>query len=114
MDIPNASILADRSRAQDVNQINAQLEATGHDANRLRHAVHRPWGTYTVLEEAEDFKIKRVVVKPNGTLSLQMHHHPGEQWIVASASIARVMNGGKDLIVRTNEATYKLAGLHTA
>ncbi|OZB69806.1 mannose-1-phosphate guanylyltransferase/mannose-6-phosphate isomerase [Thiomonas sp. 13-64-67] len=109
VDTPDAVLVADRSRAQDVKQITAQLKASGHDAYKIHREVHRPWGTYTVLEQAEDFKIKRIVVKPKGTLSLQMHHHRSEHWIVVSG-IARVINGEKDMLVRTNESTYIPAG----
>lgn len=109
VDTPDAVLVADRSRAQDVKQITAQLKASGHDAYKIHREVHRPWGTYTVLEEAEDFKIKRILVKPKGTLSLQMHHHRSEHWIVVSG-IARVVNGEKEMLVRTNESTYIPAG----
>ncbi|MBN8777129.1 mannose-1-phosphate guanylyltransferase/mannose-6-phosphate isomerase [Thiomonas arsenitoxydans] len=110
VDTPDAVLVADRSRAQDVKQITAQLKASGHDAYKIHREVHRPWGTYTVLEEAEDFKIKRIVVKPKGTLSLQMHHHRSEHWIVVSG-IARVINGETETLVRTNESTYIPAGI---
>ena len=109
VDTPDAVLVADRNRAQDVKQIASQLKASGHEAYKLHREVHRPWGTYTVLEEAEDFKIKRIVVKPKGALSLQMHHHRSEHWIVVSG-IARVINGEKDILVRTNESTYIPAG----
>jgi mannose-1-phosphate guanylyltransferase len=110
VDTPDAVLVADRSRAQDVKQITAQLKANGHEAYKIHREVHRPWGAYTVLEEAENFKIKRIVVKPKGTLSLQMHHHRSEHWIVVSG-IAKVINGEKDMFVRTNESTYIAAGI---
>lgn len=109
VDTPDAVLIADRNRAQDVKQIASQLKASGHEAYKLHREVHRPWGTYTVLEEAEDFKIKRIVVKPKASLSLQMHHHRSEHWIVVSG-IARVINGEKEMLVRTNESTYIPAG----
>jgi mannose-1-phosphate guanylyltransferase len=109
VDTPDAVLVAHRDRAQDVKQITAQLKASGHDAYKIHREVHRPWGTYTVLEEAEDFKIKRIVVKSKGSLSHQMHHHRSEHWIVVSG-IARVVNGEKDMLVRTNESTYIPAG----
>ncbi len=92
VDTPDAVLIADRHRAQDVKQITAQLKASGHEAYKIHREVHRPWGTYTVLEEAENFKIKRIVVKPKHALSLQMHHHRSEHWIVVSGT-ARVVNG---------------------
>jgi mannose-1-phosphate guanylyltransferase/mannose-6-phosphate isomerase len=71
--------------------------------------VHRPWGTYTVLEEGDGFKIKRIEVKPGASLSLQMHHHRSEHWIVVRG-MAKVVNGERELFVNTNESTYIPAG----
>lgn len=109
IDTPDAVLVADRSRAQDVKHIYARLKAEGHETHRLHCTVHRPWGTYTVLEEGERFKIKRIQVKPGGRLSLQMHHHRSEHWIVVSG-MARVVNGQHELFVQTNESTYIPAG----
>lgn len=105
IDTPDALLVADRDRAQDVRHIFAQLKAQGHEAHRLHRTVHRPWGTYTVLEEGPGFKIKRIEVKPLASLSLQMHHHRSEHWIVVSGT-AKVVNGGRELTVHTNESTF--------
>jgi mannose-1-phosphate guanylyltransferase / mannose-6-phosphate isomerase len=67
--------------------------------------VARPWGTYTVLQEGRRFKIKRIEVKPGQTLSLQMHHHRSEHWIVVSGT-ARVSCDEKNFLVAANESTY--------
>ncbi|WP_426146632.1 mannose-1-phosphate guanylyltransferase/mannose-6-phosphate isomerase [Polaromonas sp. DSR2-3-2] len=109
VDTPDALLVVDKSRAQDVKHLYAALKAKGHDAHKHHLTIHRPWGTYTVLQENPDFKIKRVEVKPGGTLSLQMHHHRSEHWIVVSG-IAKVVNGDAELFVRTNESTYIPAG----
>jgi len=109
IDTPDAVLIADRSRAQDVKHIYARLKAEGHQAHRLHATVHRPWGTYTVLEEGPHFKIKRIEVKPSASLSLQMHHHRSEHWIVVSG-MARVVNGEQELFVQTNQSTYIPAG----
>lgn len=109
VDTPDALLVADRSRVQDVKQIVAQLKAIDHDAYKLHRTVHRPWGIYTVLEEGPRFKIKRIEVKPGGTLSLQMHHHRSEHWIVVSG-MAKVINGTDEFFVNTNESTYIPAG----
>lgn len=109
VDTPDALLVADKFRAQDVKHLYAQLKEQGHDAHKLHLTVHRPWGTYTVLEEDPRFKIKRIVVKPGESLSLQMHHHRSEHWIVVSGT-ARVVNGERELFVRTNESTYIPAG----
>jgi len=109
IDTPDAVLIADRSHAQDVKHLYAHLKATGHEAHRLHRTVHRPWGTYTVLEEGPHFKIKRIEVKVGASLSLQMHHHRSEHWIVVSG-MARVVNGQQELFVQTNESTYIPAG----
>jgi mannose-1-phosphate guanylyltransferase len=109
IDTPDALLVADRNRAQDVKHLYASLKAQGHETHKLHLTVHRPWGTYTVLEEGPRFKIKRIEVKPGASLSLQMHHHRSEHWIVVSG-MARVVNGDKELFVNTDESTYIPAG----
>ena len=109
VDTPDALLVAHVDRVQEVKQITAQLKLAGHEAHRLHRTVHRPWGTYTVLEEGPRFKIKRIVVKPGASLSLQMHHHRSEHWVVVSG-IAKVTNGEQQLFVNTNESTYIPAG----
>mgnify|MGYP002386605841 CR=1 FL=1 len=109
VDTADALLIANRSRTQDVKHIYAQLKAQGHGTYRLHSSVHRPWGTYTVLEEGMHFKIKRIEVKPGASLSLQMHHHRSEHWIVVSG-MARVINGQQEILVQTNESTYIPAG----
>ena len=109
IDTPDALLVADRSRAQDVKHVYAKLKAQGHESHKLHRTVHRPWGTYTVLEEGSRFKIKRIEVKPGASLSLQMHHHRSEHWIVVSG-MAKVVNGELDLMIATNESTYIPAG----
>lgn len=111
IDTPDALLVADRDRAQDVKHIYAKLKLQGHEAHKLHRTVHRPWGTYTVLESGPRFKIKRIEVKPGGTLSLQMHHHRSEHWVVVSG-MARVVNGAQEIFVNTNESTFIPAG-HT-
>lgn len=105
VDTPDALLVADKQRTQDVKQIVAQLKAQGHEAHRLHNTVHRPWGTYTVLEEGPHFKIKRIEVKPGASLSLQMHHHRSEHWVVVSGT-AKVVNGEQVILLNTNESTF--------
>jgi mannose-1-phosphate guanylyltransferase len=109
IDTPDAVLVADRSRAQDVKHLYARLKAEGHEAHRLHTTVHRPWGTYTILEESSRFKIKRIVVKPGACLSLQMHHHRSEHWIVVEG-MAKIVNGEQEILISTNESTYIPAG----
>ena len=109
IDTPDAILVADKSRCQDVKHLYAALKAQDHPVHKLHRTVHRPWGTYTVLEEGPRFQIKRIVVKPGARLSLQMHHHRSEHWVVVSG-MAKVVNGEKEFFVGTNESTYIPAG----
>jgi mannose-1-phosphate guanylyltransferase / mannose-6-phosphate isomerase len=105
IDTPDAFLVADKSCVQDVKYIYAELKAKGHEAHKFHRTIHRPWGTYTVLEEGDDFKIKRIEVKPGESLSLQMHHHRSEHWIVVNG-IAKVVNGDRNFFMNINESTY--------
>jgi mannose-1-phosphate guanylyltransferase len=109
IDTPDALLVAHPDKAQDVKKVVAQLKNNGHEAYKLHRTVARPWGTYTVLEEGPRFKIKRIEVKPGASLSLQMHHHRSEHWIVVSG-MAKVVNGDKEFYVGTNESTFIPAG----
>lgn len=109
IDTPDALLVANPARAQDVKQVVVNLKKQGNDSYRLHRTVSRPWGTYTVLEDGERFKIKRIEVKPGASLSLQMHHHRSEHWIVVSG-MAKVVNGDREIFVSTNESTYIPAG----
>lgn len=105
VDTPDALLVAARDRAQDVKTLFNRLKENGHEAYSLHRTVHRPWGTYTVLEEGERFKIKRIEVKPGERLSLQKHHHRSEHWVVVSGT-AGVVNGEQALTLTTNQSTY--------
>ena len=105
VDTPDALLVVSKDTTQDVRQLYAALKARGHDAHKLHRTVHRPWGTYTVLEEGPQFKIKRIEVKPGESLSLQMHHHRSEHWIVVSGT-AKIINGDDDQYIRANESTF--------
>lgn len=109
VDTPDALLIAHKDHAQDVKHIVKRLKSDGHAAHLLHQTVHRPWGTYTTLEDGERFKIKRIVVKPKASLSLQMHHHRSEHWIVVSG-MAVVVNDDQELMLNTNESTFIRAG----
>ena len=110
IDTPDALLVADRRRAQDVKRVVQELKLQSHDSVHHHKTVHRPWGTYTVLEEGARFKMKRIVVKPGASLSLQMHHHRSEHWVVVSG-MAKVVNGENEILIRTNESTYIPVGV---
>jgi mannose-1-phosphate guanylyltransferase/mannose-6-phosphate isomerase len=109
VDTPDALLVADRDRTQDVKKVVEQLKLQKHESYKVHRTVTRPWGTYTVLEEGERFKIKRIVVKPGGILSLQMHHHRSEHWVVVSG-IAKVVRDEDTYFVNVNESTFIPAG----
>jgi mannose-1-phosphate guanylyltransferase len=109
VDTPDALLVAHKSHAQEVKKIFEQLKVQDHEMHKLHRTVHRPWGTYTVIEEGLNFKIKRIEVKPGASLSLQMHHHRSEHWVVISGT-AKVLNHDRELILKDNESTYILAG----
>lgn len=109
VDTPDALLIANKNRTQDVKHVYTELKARGHEVHKLHRTVHRPWGTFTVLEEGEHFKIKRIEVNPGASLSLQMHHHRSEHWIVVSG-MARVLNGEAEQLIGTNQSTYIPAG----
>ncbi|WP_207387759.1 mannose-1-phosphate guanylyltransferase/mannose-6-phosphate isomerase [Chlorobium sp. N1] len=109
VDTPDALLVAHPDKAQEVKAVVGRLKENGHDAHKLHRTVSRPWGTYTVLEEGRGFKIKRIEVKPGASLSLQLHRHRSEHWVVVSGE-ADVVNGERSLRVQTNESTYIPAG----
>ncbi len=109
IDTADALLVAHPGRAQDVKKIVSKLKADNHEAFKLHRTVVRPWGTYTVLEEAAGFKIKRIEVKPGASLSLQMHHHRSEHWVVVNGT-AKIINGESAIQVQANESTYIPAG----
>ena len=109
VDTPDALLVAHRSQVQDVKILVNQLKARGNEAATQHVTASRPWGTYTVLEGGPRFKIKRIEVKPGAALSLQMHYHRAEHWIVV-AGTARVINGDQELLLQTNESTFIPAG----
>jgi len=105
VDTPDAVLVAHRDHLQRVKDVVGELKARGHDAYKLHRTVSRPWGAYTVLEEAPGFKIKRIEVRPGAALSLQLHHRRTEHWVVVRG-VARVTNGEREFDVHPNESTY--------
>ncbi len=109
VDTDDAVLVTRPGSVQDVKKVVSELKTSDHDAYKIHRTVTRPWGTYTVLEEGKGFKIKRIEVKPGAALSMQMHHHRSEHWIVVSGT-AKVINGCKEIIIGTNQSTYIPAG----
>jgi len=101
----DAVLVADRSNSQDVKKIVAQLEVQGREEKNLHRKVSRPWGWYDSVDEGERFKVKRIQVKPGASLSLQMHHHRAEHWIVVKGT-AEITNGDQVITLTENQSTY--------
>ncbi len=106
----DAVLVAPLSRAQDVKKIVSRLKKSSRSEFKLHRTVHRPWGSYTVLEQQERYQIKRITVIPGSKLSLQMHHHRHEHWVVVSGT-ARITNGDKEFLLYENQSTYIPAGV---
>ena len=102
---PDATLVAHRDAAQDVKKIVEQLKAAGRSEYELHRLVHRPWGSYDSLEAGARFQVKRIVVKPAASLSLQKHHHRAEHWIVVSGT-AEVTCDEKVFLLTENQSTY--------
>jgi mannose-1-phosphate guanylyltransferase/mannose-6-phosphate isomerase len=105
VETPDAVLVADKARVQDVKHIVTQLKAASRDEARVHARVYRPWGSYESLINGERFQVKRIVVNPGQKLSLQKHHHRAEHWIVVSG-IAEVTCEEKTFMLGEDESTY--------
>lgn len=105
IETPDAVLVADKSRSQDVKHIVNALNQQQRDEHTLHRKVHRPWGWYDSIDEGGRFKVKRIQVKPKASLSLQKHHHRAEHWIVVKGT-AEITNGDKTLLLTENQSTY--------
>lgn len=109
IDTGDALLVSKKGSSQKVKQVVQKLKEQKSELHNIHLTGHRPWGTYTVLENSPGYKIKRIVVKPNSRLSLQKHFHRNEHWIVVSGS-ATVTIEDKIFILNPNESTYIKAG----
>ena len=105
IDTGDAVLVADQDHAQDVKQVVSQLVELEHEAAEFHQTVHRPWGSYSILEDADDCKVKRLVVKPGQVLSLQSHKKRAEHWTVVRG-MAKVRLGDREFLLNINESTY--------
>jgi len=105
VETPDAILVADKDRSQDVKDIVTQLQKTQREEHTLHRKVHRPWGWYDSIDEGGRFKVKRIQVNPKASLSLQKHHHRAEHWIVVKGT-AEITNGDKVLTLTENQSTY--------
>ncbi|MBX3604268.1 MAG: mannose-1-phosphate guanylyltransferase/mannose-6-phosphate isomerase [Piscinibacter sp.] len=105
VETPDAVLVADRARSQQVKQIVGELDRAGRSEQALHRQVHRPWGWYDSVDAGPRFQVKRILVKPGASLSLQMHHHRAEHWIVVSGT-AEVTCGDRRILLSENQSTY--------
>jgi mannose-1-phosphate guanylyltransferase/mannose-6-phosphate isomerase len=105
VETPDAVLVADRSRSQDVKHIVNALQQHKREEHTLHRKVHRPWGWYDSIDEGGRFKVKRIQVNPGASLSLQKHHHRAEHWVVVSGT-AEITCGDKKLLLTENQSTY--------
>lgn len=101
----DAVLVAPKDRVQDVKLLVAQLKKQGRYETSLHREVFRPWGSYDSIDSGERFQVKRLIVKPGAEMSLQLHHHRAEHWIVV-AGTARITRGEETFLLEENQSTY--------
>ena len=101
----DAVMVATRERTQDVKRIVARLERAGRREAGAHPLVHRPWGTFRSIHSGERVQVKHIMVKPGAKLSLQMHHHRAEHWVVVQGT-ARVVRGNDEIVLYEDQSTY--------
>lgn len=109
VDTPDALLVCNSQKTEQVKQLVGRFNERDDPVTKFHRQVHRPWGSYTVLEDGGVYKIKRVTVKPGETLSLQLHHHRSEHWVVVSGT-AEVELDGETRFLRKGESTYVHSG----
>ena len=105
VDTGDAVLIAHRDKTQDVSKVVERLTGLKDEMAVYHQTVHRPWGSYSILEDADDCKVKRLVVKPGQVLSLQSHQRRSEHWTVVQGT-AKVRLGDKEFLLNANESTY--------
>ncbi|BBN58995.1 mannose-1-phosphate guanylyltransferase/mannose-6-phosphate isomerase [Hydrogenovibrio marinus] len=112
VDTSDAILISKRGSSQKVKQVVAEIKKSAPELAEVHRLAHRPWGTYEVLVDSEQYKVKRIVVKPGSKLSLQKHFHRNEHWIVVSGTATVTVNEER-FLVRANESTYiQMGQLH--
>ena len=105
VETPDTVFVSGLQDSKNVKSIVSELKRQGRKEYKAHTKVYRPWGTYTILEENRNTKIKRIVVYPGAKLSLQMHHHRSEHWIVVHGT-AKIVNGDQTIFLEENQSTY--------
>jgi len=105
VDTPDATLVTPKEKVQEVRKIVEVLKQNSREEHLIHKTVERPWGSYTVLEKGDRYKIKRVALKPKARLSLQLHRRRSEHWVVV-AGVAQVTKEDETYLVHTNQSTY--------
>jgi mannose-6-phosphate isomerase-like protein (cupin superfamily) len=105
VDTPDATLVTPKERVQEIRKIVEELKRNGLEEHLLHRTVERPWGSYTVLEKGQGFKIKRVVLKPKARLSLQLHRRRSEHWVVVEGT-AKVTRENETYLVQRSESAF--------
>lgn len=105
IETPDAVLVADKTRSQDVKHIVALLQTSKREEHTSHRKVHRPWGWFDSIDKGGRFKVKRIQVKPGASLSLQKHHHRAEHWVVVTGT-AEITSGNKKILLTENQSTY--------
>jgi mannose-1-phosphate guanylyltransferase/mannose-6-phosphate isomerase len=105
VETPDAILVADRKEAGRVRGAVEQLKLRGRPEGTIHRTVHRPWGCYEDIDSGDRFRVKRITVNPGSKLSLQLHHHRAEHWIVVKGT-ALVTRGEESILVAENQSTY--------
>ena len=112
VETPDAVLAADRNRVEDVRALVERLKAENRPERENHRRVHRPWGWYETIDSGERFQVKRITVNPGQALSLQMHHHRSEHWVVVSGAAKIVTEGGEALLFENQSAYVKVGETH--
>ena len=106
----DAVLIMDKDQSQDVKKIVSRIKSEGRQEHAFHTTVHRPWGSYQTVDQCDRHQVKRIMVKPGEKLSVQMHHHRAEHWVVVKGT-AKVLNGEKEILLTENESTYIPVGV---
>ena len=101
----DATLVCPRDRVQDIKELVSVVRENHRHLTEIHMTVTRPWGSYTILEEGERYKIKRIVVNPGAKLSMQMHYHRSEHWVIISGT-AKITNGDQEIFLEEDQSTY--------
>jgi len=110
VETPDAVLVAHKDSAQDVKEIVKHLKDQDRSESLMHRRVFRPWGSYEGIDSGERFQVKRLIVKPGAAISLQLHHHRAEHWVVVKGT-AKVTCGDEVLLLAENQSTYIPVGM---